>query len=334
MEINSGAGSLRDYKLLSVVIPMYNEEENIQVLYDALKRVLDDSGKDYEILFVNDGCHDRTPEIMNQLAGKDKHVRAIHLSRNFGHQPAVSAGLSRLKGDIAVVMDADMQDPPELIPALVEEWRKGYEVVYAIRAEREGSAILNIAYKTFYRLLNRLSDIHIPKDTGDFSLIGRRVVDRMVNDFPENVRFLRGIRAYAGYKQTGIPYSRPDRYKGVSKYNFKRMMSLALDGWFGFSTMPLRIATYIGLVFAIPSFLIGLLFVLNKLFGFRVFSYPPTDLPGVATLAVATFFIGGVTLIILGVIGEYLARIYLEVKKRPNFIIAEEVSLSDEHEGE
>lgn len=334
MEINSGAGSLRDYKLLSVVIPMYNEEENIQVLYDALKRVLDDSGKDYEILFVNDGCHDRTPEIMNQLAGKDKHVRAIHLSRNFGHQPAVSAGLSRLKGDIAVVMDADMQDPPELIPALVEEWRKGYEVVYAIRAEREGSAILNIAYKTFYRLLNRLSDIHIPKDTGDFSLIGRRVVDRMVNDFPENVRFLRGIRAYAGYKQTGIPYSRPDRYKGVSKYNYKRMMSLALDGWFGFSTMPLRIATYIGLVFAIPSFLIGLLFVLNKLFGFRVFSYPPTDLPGVATLAVATFFIGGVTLIILGVIGEYLARIYLEVKKRPNFIIAEEVSLSDEHEGE
>jgi glycosyltransferase involved in cell wall biosynthesis len=324
MEINSGAGSLRDYKLLSVVIPMYNEEENIQVLYDALKRVLDDSGKDYEILFVNDGCHDRTPEIMNQLAGKDKHVRAIHLSRNFGHQPAVSAGLSRLKGDIAVVMDADMQDPPELIPALVEEWRKGYEVVYAIRAEREGSAILNIAYKTFYRLLNRLSDI--PKDTGDFSLIGRRVVDRMVNDFPENVRFLRGIRAYAGYKQTGIPYSRPDRYKGVSKYNFKRMMSLALDGWFGFSTMPLRIATYIGLVFAIPSFLIGLLFVLNKLFGFRVFSYPPTDLPGVATLAVATFFIGGVTLIILGVIGEYLARIYLEVKKRPNLIIAEEVS--------
>ncbi|MFT6202729.1 MAG: glycosyltransferase involved in cell wall biosynthesis [Spirosomataceae bacterium] len=309
--------------MISIVIPIYNEEENIDNLYARLTVSAPSWNDDYEILLVDDGSKDNSLAMMHAYAEKDSHVRVIKLSRNFGHQPAISAGIQEAKGDAVVIMDGDLQDPPEELYRFLDKWREGYDVVYAVRTKRKEGFFKKVAYKTFYRMLAWISDIEIPLDSGDFCVMDRKVVNTIVHEMPEQVRFVRGLRAYAGFKQIGVTYERAERAAGEVKYTFKKLVELALDGLFGFSNFPLRMATYLGFLIAIPSFLVGIFFVLHRLIGFKVFGHSPEETPGTATLAVGMYFLGGVILIILGILGEYIGRIYIEVKRRPFFVIDE-----------
>jgi glycosyltransferase involved in cell wall biosynthesis len=294
--------------MISIVIPIYNEEENIDNLYARLTVSAPSWNDDYEILLVDDGSKDNSLAMMRAYAEKDSHVRVIKLSRNFGHQPAISAGIQEAKGDAVVIMDGDLQDPPEELYRFLDKWREGYDVVYAVRTKRKEGFFKKVAYKTFYRMLAWISDIEIPLDSGDFCVMDRKVVNTIVHEMPE---------------QVGVTYERAERAAGEVKYTFKKLVELALDGLFGFSNFPLRMATYLGFLIAIPSFLVGIFFVLHRLIGFKVFGHSPEETPGTATLAVGMYFLGGVILIILGILGEYIGRIYIEVKRRPFFVIDE-----------
>lgn len=309
--------------MISIVIPIYNEEENIDNLYARLTVSAPSWNDDYEIVLVDDGSKDNSLAMMRAYAAKDSRVRVIKLSRNFGHQPAISAGIQEAKGDAVVIMDGDLQDPPEELHRFLDKWRAGYDVVYAVRTKRKEGFFKKVAYKTFYRMLAWISDIEIPLDSGDFCVMDRKVVNAVVNEMPEQIRFVRGLRAYAGFKQIGVTYERAERAAGEVKYTFKKLIELALDGLFGFSSFPLRMATYLGFAIAIPSFLIGIFFIIHRLIGFKVFGHSPEETPGTATLAVGMYFLGGVILIILGILGEYIGRIYIEVKRRPFFVIDE-----------
>jgi len=309
--------------MISIVIPIFNEEENLQNLYNRLTAAAPLWGEDYEIVLVDDGSRDSSLTMMRVMAAKDARVRVVKLSRNFGHQPAISAGIQTAKGDAIVIMDGDLQDPPEELHRFLAKWREGYEVVYAVRTKRKEGFFKKIAYATFYRILAWISDIEIPLDSGDFCVMDRKVVNVLVHEMPEQIRFVRGMRAFAGFKQIGVTYERAERAAGEVKYTFKKLVQLALDGLFGFSNFPLRLATYMGFFIAIPSFFIGIFFVLHRLIGFKVFGHAPEETPGTASLAVGMYFLGGVTLIILGILGEYIGRIYIEVKKRPFFVIDE-----------
>ena len=309
--------------MISIVIPIYNEEENIDNLYARLTVSAPTWNDDYEIVLVDDGSKDNSLAMMRAYAEKDSRIRVIKLSRNFGHQPAISAGIQEAKGDAVVIMDGDLQDPPEELHRFLDKWREGYDVVYAVRTKRKEGFFKKAAYKIFYRMLAWISDIEIPLDSGDFCVMDRKVVDAVVKEMPEQVRFVRGLRAYAGFKQVGVTYERAERAAGEVKYTFKKLVELALDGLFGFSSFPLRMATYLGFSIAIPSFLVGIFFILHRLIGFKVFGHSPEETPGTATLAVGMYFLGGVILIILGILGEYIGRIYIEVKRRPFFVIDE-----------
>ncbi len=309
--------------MISIVIPIFNEEENLHNLYNRLTDAAPTWNDSYEIVLVNDGSNDRSLEIMTEFAQKDERVRVIKLSRNFGHQPAISAGIQEAKGDAVVIMDGDLQDPPEELHRFLDKWREGYQVVYAIRTKRKEGFFKKIAYSSFYRLLSWISDIEIPLDSGDFCVMDRKVVNTIVKDMPEQVRFVRGLRAYAGYKQIGVTYERAERAAGEVKYTFRKLLQLALDGLFGFSNVPLRLATYMGFIISIPSFLIGIFFVIHRVVGFKLFGHTPEEIPGTTTLTFGMYFLGGITLIILGILGEYIGRIYIEVKKRPFFVIDE-----------
>ncbi len=309
--------------MISIVIPIFNEEENLHNLYNRLTAAAPSYKEDYEIVLVDDGSSDNSINIMTGFAEKDSHVRVIKLSRNFGHQPAISAGIQEAKGDAVVIMDGDLQDPPEELYRFLDKWREGFQVVYAIRTKRKEGFLKKAAYSTFYRMLAAISDIDIPLDSGDFCVMDRKVVDTIVKDMPEQIRFVRGLRAYAGYKQIGVTYEREERAAGEVKFTFKKLVELALDGLFGFSNVPLRLATYFGFVISIPSFLIGIFFILARTIGYKILGHTPAEIPGTTTLTVGIFFLGGVTLIILGILGEYIGRIYIEVKRRPFFVIDE-----------
>jgi len=309
--------------MISIVIPIFNEEENLQNLYNRLTAAAPSWGEDYEIVLVDDGSRDSSLTMMRVMAEKDAHVRVVKLSRNFGHQPAISAGIKIAKGDAIVIMDGDLQDPPEELHRFLDKWREGYEVVYAIRTKRKEGFFKKMAYSTFYRILAWISDIEIPLDSGDFCVMDRKVVNVLVHEMPEQLRFVRGMRAFAGFNQVGVTYERAERAAGEVKYTFKKLVQLALDGLFGFSSFPLRLATYMGFLISIPSFFLGIFFVLHRLIGFKVFGHAPEETPGTASLAVGMYFLGGVILIILGILGEYIGRIYIEVKKRPFFVIDE-----------
>jgi polyisoprenyl-phosphate glycosyltransferase len=309
--------------MISIVIPIYNEEENITNLYSRLTAAAPSWQEDYEIVLVDDGSRDSSLTMMRVLAEKDKHVRVVKLARNFGHQPAISAGIKAAKGDAIVIMDGDLQDPPEELHRFLAKWREGYEVVYAVRTKRKENFFKRLAYSTFYRILHWISDIEIPLDSGDFCVMDRKVVNVLVHEMPEQIRFVRGMRAYAGFKQIGVTYERAERAAGEVKYTFRKLMKLALDGLFGFSSFPLRLATYMGFMIAIPSFLIGIFFIMHRLIGFKVFGHAPEETPGTASLAVGLYFLGGIILIMLGVLGEYIGRIYIEVKRRPFFVVDE-----------
>ena len=306
--------------MISIVIPIFNEEEVLPALIARLLAAANEWDRPYEIIFVDDGSEDDSVEVIRNLTLGRANVRLVQLSRNFGHQPAISAGIQAAEGDAIILMDGDLQDPPEVLIEFIKKWEEGYEVVYAIRAKRKENLLKRASYKVFYRLMNRISNLDIPLDSGDFCLMDRKVV-RELKDLPENIRFVRGLRTYVGFRQTGLKYERDARAAGKPKYSYRKLFGLALDGIFGFSLMPLRIASYMGLIIAIPSFLLGLFFIIHRIFNFKLFGYSPTDTPGLASLATGIFFLGGVTLIILGIIGEYLGRIYIEVKRRPPYVV-------------
>ena len=309
--------------MISIVIPIFDEAEVLPVLIARLLKTAEEWSHEFEIIFVDDGSTDDSIKTIQSLTVGRKNVRIVKLSRNFGHQAAITAGLQQASGQAIIIMDADLQDPPEALDTFITEWKNGNDVVYAIRQNRKENLLKKIAYKGFYRLLSLISDLEIPLDSGDFCLMDRKVVDVLLKELPENIRFIRGLRTFAGFKQTGVKVERGKRAAGKPKYGFKKLMGLAFDGIFGFSLMPLRIASYMGLIIAIPSFLIGTFFIIHRIFNFKLFGYSPTDTPGLASLTTGIFFLGGITLIILGIIGEYLGRIYIEVKRRPAFLVEE-----------
>lgn len=318
--------------MISLVIPIFNEEETLRHLYERLKSASEQWDDEYEVLFVDDGSNDKSFSLMTNIADRDKNFKVIKLSRNYGHQAAISAGISLAQGDAVIVMDGDLQDPPEEITNFLEKWKEGFDVVYAIRKYRKEGLLRRIAYATFYRALkNVASDLEIPLDAGDFCLMDRKVVDILNKNMPEQKRFLRGLRAFAGFKQVGVGYDRPERSAGKSKYTFSKLLGLALDGIFDFSTFPLQIASYLGAFISLTSFLVGMFFIIHRIIGFKIFGHSPSDTPGLATLAAGVFFLGGLILLMLGVVGEYIGRIYLEVKRRP-FYIVESVYFKDQRE--
>lgn len=312
------SGSLRDRQrpTYSLILPIYNEEDNIPLLYQKLKAVMDGLGQT-EVIFVDDGSRDRSLGMIRELHQQDQRICYLSFARNFGHQVAVTAGLNFARGQAVIVMDADLQDPPELVPALVEQWRQGYGVVYAQRIKRkqEGWFKQLTAY-VFYRLLQQLADVKIPADTGDFCLMDRRVVN-LLNAMPERSRYIRGLRAWVGFPQTAVKFERPPRHAGDVKYTLRQSLRLAINSLVAFSIVPLRLATYLGLLTAVLAFAMMLLVLYWRLFQVN----SPID--GFATVIIANLFLGAVQLICIGILGEYIGRIYDEVKGRPLYTLAE-----------
>jgi dolichol-phosphate mannosyltransferase len=298
---------------LSVVTPVYNEEENIPVLYSRIVRVLEEEHIDFEIIFVDDGSSDQSRYKLAELEAMDRRVIVIELARNFGHQVAITAGLDFARGNAVAVMDADLQDPPEVLPAFIAKWREGYEVVYAIREKRKETWLKRVSYKLFYRLLRRVASIDIPLDAGDFCVMDRRIVDQLKR-MPERSRFIRGIRSWIGLRQVGLPFERHVRHAGETKYSVGRLMLLALDGLISFSYVPLRIITLLGVSVSFLSMIMAVFFFVKKL----VYGLNP---PGFAAIIVSIFFLAGIQLITLGVIGEYVGRIFEEAKRRPLYVL-------------
>jgi len=299
---------------ISVVVPVYDEQENLLALYGRLTDVLGDYEPNYEIIFVDDGSCDQSAKIMHDMAANDPRITVIELSRNFGHQIAISAGLDYARGQAVIIMDADLQDPPEVLPQFIEKWRDGFDVVYAIRKQRKESWIKRTAYAAFYRLLQRIASIEIPLDAGDFCIMDRRVVDILVK-MPERNRFVRGIRSWIGLEQVGLEYDRKARNAGKPKFTFSRLLYLALDGLISFSYVPLRVITVIGFIISIISILLAIFYSIQKI---TVGLNPP----GFATLVVSILFLSGIQLMTIGLIGEYVGRIFEEVKHRPLYVVS------------
>jgi polyisoprenyl-phosphate glycosyltransferase len=308
--------------VISVVVPCYNEEEVLLHCHSRLTQVLASmEGTEYELVYVNDGSSDRTDEILRYLNQTSPQTRVVMLSRNFGHQAAVTAGLTAAAGQCVVIIDADLQDPPEVILQMVDRWRQGYEVVYGIRETRAGESSFKLrSAQLFYRLINKLSDVHIPLDTGDFRLLDRRAADALLA-MPERHRLLRGMASWIGFRQYGLKYAREARFAGSTKYPLRKMLNLALDGIFSFSTVPLRFVTTLGLLTAALA-AAGILYSLAV----RIFT--SHWVAGWATLILAVLFTGGVEMFCFGILGEYIGRIYTEIKQRPLFVVREMLELN------
>jgi len=303
--------------IVSIVIPIYNEEENIPELYRRLETVIQQLDGEVEVIFVDDGSRDNSLNLMRKIHDRDYHFNYISLARNFGHQIAVTAGLNFVRGRVVVVMDADLQDPPELILAMIEKWQQGYQVVYAQRLSRKKETVLKrfTAY-AFYRILRRLADVNIPPDTGDFCLMDREVVD-ILNSMPERNRYIRGLRAWVGFRQTAITFERDPRFAGTVKYSFAKSWALAINGIISFSRVPLKLATYLGMLSAGVA-----LFMIFLVLYWRLFD-SASPLIGYTLITIALFFLGSVQLFCIGILGEYIGRIYEEVKGRPIYTVKE-----------
>ncbi len=300
----------------SIIAPIYNELENLPELYRRVKEVMSAAGGTWELLLVDDGSTDGSTEAIRALAQEDKHVRPLIFARNFGHQVAITAGWDYARGEAVIIIDADLQDPPEVIPELIAKWKEGYQVVYAVRAEREGETwFKKVTAAAFYRIIYRITDVKIPLDSGDFRLMDRKVVD-VLKTMRERHRFPRGMSAWVGFKQVGVPYKRAARYAGVTKYPFNKMLKLALNAITGFSYFPLQMATFFGFISAGLAALAIPVVIIMRLMGSQFFE-------GQATTLIAVLFLGGVQLISLGVLGEYLGRVYDEAKGRPLYILSE-----------
>jgi len=309
--------------MISVVIPCYNEREVLPQLYARMTAAAEAWGEPFEVVLVNDGSHDDSWDMMREFHRRDPRWKAIRFARNFGHQTAVSAGLHYAGGDAVIVIDADLQDPPEELRRFIAKWREGYEVVYAVRTQRKEGVLLKLGYKVFYRLLARLANIRIPLDSGDFSLMDRKVVDAL-EAMPERNRFVRGLRSWAGFRQVGLEYERQPRAAGAPKYTLRKLVKLAMDGILSFSTAPLRLSMYFGFACSLVA-LVGAAYTLLE----RVWLAPEelSQVRGFTTIIISILFLGGVQLMSLGVIGEYIGRIYDEVKGRPPWIIQEMVGI-------
>lgn len=299
----------------SLVVPIWNEELVIPELYKRVVNTMESTGESWELICVNDGSRDRSLEMLLALRDSDPRVKVIDFSRNFGHQVAITAGADFADGDAVVVMDADLQDPPDVVLRMIEKWREGYEVVYAQRSKREGETFFKLwTASAFYRLLRRITDINIPVDTGDFRLMDRRVV-LVMRKLREKHRFMRGLSSWVGFKQTGVEYERAERFAGETKYPLRKMLRLAIAAITSFSFLPLQLATYVGFILAGISLLGILVTIILRLSGVTAFA-------GQATTLVAVLFLGGIQLIFLGIIGEYIGRIYDEAKDRPLYIVS------------
>jgi glycosyltransferase involved in cell wall biosynthesis len=311
-------------QLLSVVVPCYNEEE---VLHETHRRLVDVLARledlDFEIVYVDDGSRDQTPFILRQLQAADECVRVLRFSRNFGHQIAVTAGVDHASGDAVVLIDADLQDPPEVILEMVARWREGYHVAYGVRTDRPGESAFKLwTAKAFYRLINRMSDTEIPLDTGDFRLMDRKVV-KALQSMPERDRFVRGMVSWVGFRQIAVPYQRAPRLAGESKYPLYKMLRFALDGIASFSIAPLKLATWMG-------FTVSGLALLGIVYALALRLFTSIWITGWTALFMAVLFMGGIQLISLGIIGEYVGRIYGEVKRRPLYLVNERLGFEQE----
>lgn len=317
--------SVKASDLLSLVIPAHNEVEVLGQTYQRTKSVCEamlDRGIDHEIVFINDGSTDGTTELLDHLVERDPHVRVVHLTRNFGHQAAISAGLEVARGDLAVIIDADLQDPPEIIPKLLDHWQQGYQVVYAIRKKRKEWWGKRLAYRVFYRILAAISEIEMPLDSGDFCVLDRSAID-LLNKLPERQRFVRGLRTWIGLRQIGVPYDRSARQAGTPSYRFCSLVKLATDGLISFSVEPLRMTMRLGIMGVFMAIVLGG-------WVFWAAFYDQKTVRGWASLACLVLLMASIQLISIGVIGEYLARVFLEVKGRPTYLIGR---VSEHHVG-
>lgn len=311
----------------SVAVPVYNEIESLPELYNRVKAVLDDLGEPWELILIDDGSTDGSSEWIEAISKEDPRVKPLIFARNFGHQIAVTAGMDFSQGRAVIIMDSDLQDPPEVISDLIEKWREGYEIVYAVRTEREGETWFKKSTAAlFYRLINRITDVEIPLDTGDFRLMDRQAVDALTQ-MGERHRFPRAMAAWVGFRQTGVPYKRAVRFAGETKYPFRKMLRLALNAITGFSYFPLQIATYLGFFAAGVSIVAIPIVIAFRLVGNQAFF-------GQATTLIAVLFLGGVQLISLGILGEYIGRIYDEAKGRPLYIVRKPISLENKNSSE
>jgi len=301
--------------VLSVVLPVYDEGENLEQLLARLLPVAQRTASGaFEILFVDDGSRDGSARLLDSFTARDARISVVHLSRNFGHQAALQAGLDEAAGEAVVLMDADLQDPPELIEQLAERWRAGHDVVYAVRRQRKEGMLKRAAYAVFYRTMRAIAEIDLPADAGDFCLLDRRVVDTLVG-LRERNRFLRGLRSWVGFRQTGVEYERDARAAGAPKYTLSKLIRLALSGYVGFSALPLRAAAWLGFAASAIGFTLALWALVTKVMGI------PSPWGWASTVAVV-LFVGGAQLLVLGVIGEYLSRVYDEVRQRPIYIVS------------
>lgn len=307
----------------TIIAPIFNEIDNIQVLYDRVSEVMDQTNEPWEFVMVDDGSTDGSTEAILNLKSRDKKIVPVLFARNFGHQIAVTAGLDYSQGDAVIIIDADLQDPPEVILDLIKKWKEGYEVVYAQRSKREGETWFKLfTAAAFYRLIQRITDINLPTDTGDFRLLDRKVVGVM-NQMREKHRFLRGMSVWVGFRQTGVEYERAERFAGETKYPLKKMFRLASDAITGFSYFPLKMATYLGFIATGLSMIAILLLIILRLTG-------SDFLLGQATTLIAVLFLGGVQLISIGMLGEYIGRLYDEAKGRPLYIVREDLEVEQE----
>ena len=328
----TSAGSRPGTPLISIVVACYNEEALLHALYEALAAAFGARPDLHcEFVLVDDGSRDRTPTILAELAACDRRVTVVTLSRNFGQQAAFSAGLQQARGDAVILCDADLQDRPETMLRMVEHWRHGSDVVYGVRTRRKESGLMRAVYYGFYRLLRWFADTQIPADSGDFGLMDRKVVDA-INALPERNRFIRGLRAWVGYTQVPLVYEREARVAGAPKYSLRKLTRLGFDGIVDFSTKPLTAIFFLGLTSSVLSLAGFVFFLLHRILEFKIFGHSPADVPGMTSIVLAIFFLGGVQLLAIGILGEYVGRLYAEVKRRPSFIV-KSVTRGHEREG-
>ncbi|MEA4925055.1 MAG: glycosyltransferase family 2 protein [Syntrophomonadaceae bacterium] len=307
----------------SIIVPLYNEELVIDETCKRLVGIMDAMGESYEIILVNDGSKDKTFDMARSLCRINQNIKLLSFSRNFGHQIAITAGMDYAAGAAVVVIDADLQDPPEVIPEMIAKWKEGYEVVYGQRIERKGETFFKRwSARLFYKILSHLTDVDVPMDVGDFRLIDRKVLEAL-SRLPERNRYVRGMVSWVGFKQIGVEFVRDERFAGETKYPLKKMLKFAVNAITSFSYKPLRIATYLGSLVSLMSFVYLFYVIYEKLFGSR------TTVPGWASLAAISLFFNGIVLVLLGIIGEYIGRIYDEAKGRPLYIISEQEGFKD-----
>jgi dolichol-phosphate mannosyltransferase len=312
--------------MISVVIPAFNESEGLRALYERLSACAATWDEDFEFILVDDGSRDETLAIAEEIAGRDPHWKVISLSRNFGHQAAVTAGLEHTHGDLVAIIDADLQDPPEELPRFFRKAREGFDVVYGIRTKRKEGIFKRASYHVFYRLLASLASIRIPLDSGDFCVMTRRAVDALAA-LPERSRFVRGLRSWIGFEQTGLAYERQARAAGAPKYTFRKLLNLALDGLINFSSRPLRLIAVLGVLLSFFTVLLAVFVVVQYAADWTVLGYNPRHARGWTSLILAILFLASAQLFCLGILGEYIGRLFEEIKRRPVYLVRRKVNL-------